>query len=232
MGLTLNVVMAIDNKFIDLFKMDDGAMYHQGLEIPYGDPAAAVPNISTDDIVNYITDLAGDFETVYHSPETFKLAFCRWWNANHYRWVRLYHTAALTYNPISNYDRTEEWTDTNETTAQETGENATTANGTSTITGNAERTEKVAAFDSDSMVGRNSHNENSTNTAKDSSSTSGTATRNTTNTQKATRKGRAYGNIGVTTTQEMLKAEREILKFEILEIIVEEYKKRFCILVY
>lgn len=43
---------------------------------------------------------------------------------------------------------------------------------------------------------------------------------------------RAYGNIGVTTTQQMISEEREIVKFNIYTYITEEFKARFCLLVY
>lgn len=42
----------------------------------------------------------------------------------------------------------------------------------------------------------------------------------------------AYGNIGVTTTQQMIQEEREIDKFNLYDIIIEEFKLRFCILIY
>ena len=41
-----------------------------------------------------------------------------------------------------------------------------------------------------------------------------------------------HGNIGVTTTQEMIKQEREIVNFDIVDIIVKEYINEFCIMVY
>lgn len=43
---------------------------------------------------------------------------------------------------------------------------------------------------------------------------------------------RAHGNIGVTTTQEMIRQEREIDLFNVYDIIIEDFKMRFCILVY
>lgn len=43
---------------------------------------------------------------------------------------------------------------------------------------------------------------------------------------------RAHGNIGVTTTQEMIKQEREISRFNVYDFIIEDFKMRFCILVY
>lgn len=40
------------------------------------------------------------------------------------------------------------------------------------------------------------------------------------------------GNIGVTTTQEMIKQQREVAEFNIIQRIVDDFKMRFCILVY
>lgn len=43
---------------------------------------------------------------------------------------------------------------------------------------------------------------------------------------------RAYGNIGVTTTQQMIEQERNIVQFNIYDFIINSFKNRFCILVY
>lgn len=42
----------------------------------------------------------------------------------------------------------------------------------------------------------------------------------------------AHGNIGVMSTQDMIKQEREIDLFNLYDIIIEDFKMRFCILVY
>lgn len=41
-----------------------------------------------------------------------------------------------------------------------------------------------------------------------------------------------YGNIGVTTSSEMLEGELEIRKQDLISIIVREFKENFCIMVY
>ena len=43
---------------------------------------------------------------------------------------------------------------------------------------------------------------------------------------------RARGNIGTVTTQAMIKDEREIADFNMYDIIINEFKQRFCLLVY
>ena len=40
------------------------------------------------------------------------------------------------------------------------------------------------------------------------------------------------GNIGVTTTQQMIKEERDISEFNIYAYIADSFRKRFCLLVY
>lgn len=43
---------------------------------------------------------------------------------------------------------------------------------------------------------------------------------------------RESGNIGVTTTQQMIKEQREVVEFNIITYITESFKHRFCIMVY
>lgn len=40
------------------------------------------------------------------------------------------------------------------------------------------------------------------------------------------------GNIGITTTQQMIKEEREIAEYSLYKQIIDEFKRRFCIMVY
>lgn len=42
----------------------------------------------------------------------------------------------------------------------------------------------------------------------------------------------AHGNIGVTTTQKLIREQRQIELFNLYDIIIEDFKMRFCILVY
>lgn len=47
-----------------------------------------------------------------------------------------------------------------------------------------------------------------------------------------THRGRVHGNIGVTTSQQMIEAERKISEFNIIDYITESFKRRFCVMVY
>ena len=45
-------------------------------------------------------------------------------------------------------------------------------------------------------------------------------------------KARMYGNIGVTTSQQMLEAEVQVARINITDIICKDFKTEFCLLVY
>lgn len=42
----------------------------------------------------------------------------------------------------------------------------------------------------------------------------------------------AYGNIGVTTTQDMIEAQREVVQFDIIDFIKDDFVSNFCVMVY
>lgn len=52
------------------------------------------------------------------------------------------------------------------------------------------------------------------------------------NSSSGTYKSRVHGNIGVTTTQQMLQQERESVQFCMTQFIIDDFISRFCIGVY
>ena len=53
-----------------------------------------------------------------------------------------------------------------------------------------------------------------------------------TDTGTITREREEHGNIGVTTTQQMIREEREVSQFNMYDYIVRSFKERFCLMVY
>lgn len=47
-----------------------------------------------------------------------------------------------------------------------------------------------------------------------------------------TRERREQGNIGVTTTQQMIREERDISEFNIIEYIIDDFQNEFCVMIY
>lgn len=77
-------------------------------------------------------------------------------------------------------------------------------------------------------------------TVTDSGTRSGTTSGTDSSTESGTDTGsiehsetiRETGNIGVTTSQQMIEAERELVRFNIYDVIIESFKQRFCLLIY
>lgn len=147
-------------------------------------------------------------------------------------------------------------TTNDEYTSTSTTTNKTTGTGTNTRTGQDETTGKVSAYDSTDFQNREKTNStasenNSTESTEDFTgngkvTNSGTKTITNTgdetnnvsretsdnNTGETTHEQSETGNIGVTTTQQMISAEREIAMFNIIDFIINDFKERFCLLIY
>lgn len=85
----------------------------------------------------------------------------------------------------------------------------------------------------------NTKTDRSENTQTNSSANTDATTTNNTNFQHDEKENidREYtrteqGNIGITTTQQMINEEREVDKFNLMDYIIDRFKQRFCLLVY
>lgn len=186
----------------------------------------------------------GEFETLYSDP-FFMRAAIGTWSSKHYRTFEKWITALnLEYNPLENYDRKEDWTDTGnkQNTLDFTDDTTTTTTGKTTTEGNSEQNgfteDQVSAFDSNSYQESEKHiidtdenhadEVNSTNEMKNSSKQNTEGNEDTANVHT----GRIHGNIGVTTSQQMLQSEIDISRFNIIQEITNLFMVELCIMVY
>lgn len=186
----------------------------------------------------------GEFETLYSDP-FFMRAAIGTWSSKHYRTFEKWITALnLEYNPLENYDRQEDWTDTGnkQNTLGFTDDTTTTATGNTTTEGNSEQNgfteDQVSAFDANTYQESEKHiidtdenhsdEVNSTNTMTNSSEQSTEGNEDTENVHT----GRIHGNIGVTTSQQMLQSELDISRFNIIQEITNLFMVELCIMVY
>ena len=160
-------------------------------------------------------------------------------------WTRLYNAMQIEYNPIENYDRMEEWTDereeNKETTLTDTNilDGQTQNSGGTTQTNNRTTDGKTNAYNDNVLVPSVQEVESGTVSNIDTSKqeVDSTNTRNGSGSEDTsgslTHKGRVHGNIGVTTSQQMLTAEMQLApQLNIINYIITSFKNRFCILVY
>lgn len=174
-------------------------------------------------VPNLLAELA-ELEVLYTDPDIMKTLINVWSRKQLPVWNKLQATVNLEYNPIYNKDGYYEET---ESTERENS-NRTTDSLTAAVTDAGTNLNQVSAFNSNTFENRekdtlnNTRNETQTNTGTSSGTESG----------EVTRSRHEYGNIGVTTTQQMINEEREVVKFNMVNYIIEDFKQRFCILVY
>lgn len=156
-----------------------------------------------------------EMEVLYPNLEFFAMRIGMWSRKHQYNWKKLYDTTLLEYNPIENYDRMEEWNDTD------------TESGSSTVTNEIMNTGTVTEQNTAFNAGLADH-------AKEISDNDTTNNGTGTNKRDAkhSRSGRSHGNIGVTTSQQMIQSEREVAMFNIYDIIAESFVENFCLMIY
>lgn len=164
--------------------------------------------IDRDMLIHAILLRAGDFEVLYPNPDfmqdVINSLFKRWYKT-FAKWEKALN---IEYDPLSNYDRKEEWTDSSR------------ADTSTDSLSNSDDTLKVSSYDSDMM-----HDKEMSTGKNDSNITSRSNANNK-------RTGRAYGNTGVTTSQQMLDAELTIARFNLYNQIADIIVRDICIMVY
>ena len=211
---------------------------------------------------NLVCEL-GCLEVLYPSAPFMADMIRMWSVKERPTWERMYTAMQLQYNPLENYDRMEEWKDDktdrkNNTVKDKTnfnGHNTTIDSNTQTTTNktldhtvtNLTTDHKISGYNDSNLVPHSQDIENgatkdvengvvsdSGNAYQDGYTTNereGNSTEDSTG--NAVHEGRVHGNIGVTTSQQMLQSELDIVpQLNIINYIINSFKNRFCILVY
>lgn len=175
-----------------------------------------------------ILDKGADFEVIYPDPfftENMIGLISRKWARTFQKW---YDALQLEYDPIENYNRYEHWTDD----GTDTGTLNTDTSGTSEeqTSGTGQTDTYVSTYDSDALHQNNESKstQSATSSGKDTGNT--LETKNYANT--GVHDGRIHGNIGVTTSQQMLEEELKIAGWNLYEHIATVFIQELCIMVY
>lgn len=159
---------------LGLYQYNNGIF--DGLKLPEG--------VDLETLINNLLAETAEFEILYSEPEFLAHMISAWSTKEFPVWEKLEKTLHYDYDPISNYDRHEESTNTGESLG------------------------KVAGYNASDLV-------NSSGASTD-----------------VKRTARMWGNIGVTTTQQMIEEERRVSELNIYNYIIDSFKRRFCLLVY
>ena len=194
------------------------------LEVPEG--------MDKDNTIDNILLECAELSLVYTEPVFMRRAIKQWSDKEQKIWEKLWATENLEYNPIWNVDGT--------VTEFETIERDKTNDIDRTTSTGEMTSDDVDQTTTDSVTGYNSaawqdHTKSVIDNDRDiSRSVSGSDNVDESESEDSERSlvTKRTGNIGVTTTQQMIREEREIAQFNTIDYITQSFKKRFCVMVY
>lgn len=196
--------------------------------------------LDRDLLIPEIVTQCADFPLLYPDYDFMKMLIGVWSNKEQHIWTEMLRSEGFQYNPIENYDRTEDITRT------VTGESETSGTASSTSTDSASSTQQQTSSGTstnantsynsvtfkDANKNTSSGSNNSTDSTETESSASGTDHQESSSSGTERILNRTHGNIGVTTAQQMIQGFREVSDFCTYDFIVNSFKQRFCIQVY
>lgn len=201
-------------------------------------------SMNKDVLIDNILYEAATLEAYYPDPNFMKFMIGHWSLMNQSVWQKLYDTTVLEYNPIFNYDRTEEWSENEQMldkrTLTGTERETSTDNSSGEIrsSGTVQSELNVSGYNESSYVPREQTIETPDTLTSNTSETDRIVSIDKNDTENMDRKrdnirtGRAFGNIGVTTTQQMIRQERETVLFNMYKVITDSFIERFCLMIY
>ena len=190
----------LDTRNIDLFEK---------LSFPDGiDKETAIQNILL---------MCDEKELLYPNPDFMIEAIGLWskkWNRTFTKWINALN---IEYNPLENYDRQESWSDSTSSSESNSASASDSSYGSNSMLND------VSAFNSDYLRNDSA----SKNDARNNASSSSKA--NNLKAELSKHEGRVHGNIGVTTSQQMLQAEIDIDRFNIYDEIAIIFMREFVL---
>lgn len=205
--------------------------------------------IDKDNLVSDIMRNSGDLYPYHQVPEYLKRNINFWFARRLFDFSRMYEALRIEYSPIENYDRKENITRDYENSgidkASTTLGSSTTSSHTGTDTdstqGGGSNEKGVSAYNEDGYTNREkdteTHNSSNTQTYNSTVTNTGSGT-DTTQTEyglkrKEVEDVRIHGNIGVTTSQQMIESEMNLrAKYDIYKIISREFEREFLVQIY
>lgn len=175
-----------------------------GLTLPAG--------IDKDICVNEILRRCGEFELIYTDLDFNKALITQFGNKHMRTFTKWVEGLAEEFNPLHNYDRHEIYTDTHKSDA--------TSQSSTQTTSNADR--KVSAYDASNMQPKE----------QETSGGSGTGSATNSATDEIKHEAHLYGNLGVTTSTQMLEDFLRVERWNIYEHIADIFCDEFCIPIY
>lgn len=170
---------------------------------------------------------------LYSEPATMKAAIAQWFSARTWTFAHLMAIVNADYNPIENYDRNEHW-EKEIDSFRDIDETLSNSDSTErSVEGDLTTEQEVSPYNSSSYL----DSQKSTVTDGQTITTETTYGKVTTTNDDLDHNeeytGRTHGNIGVTTTQQMIEQELDLMeRFNIYSWIAKQFCADLMLLLY
>lgn len=237
-GATLSIMglYNADNSIFDMMVFPEGFTQEQKETVKY----------------NILVECA-ELEILYPNPVVMKTIIGIWSRKELPYWDRIYKASLAKYDPIENYRRNETETVEDDRLEEHSGADQSSASGSDRNTGNSNSTDsesgrdtttnKITGYDSGAAVVHDSseidYGHRNTNSASGTNVQDYGRIDTMIHGEKIAHGGTtkrsvlAFGNIGTMTSQDMLTQEYNVAKIiQVVPIIIDSFKDRFCLMVY
>lgn len=183
---------------------------------------------SKTDFINYLVIETAELPLVYTDPYFVKIMVGYWSKAKLPEWVEVYKTLLYKYNPLWNKDGVIK--ERRDIAYNKTGNstNTGTVGATGSSSGSTEHQvtgyDTVAFSPSAKDVTAQSASQTTTNNLAASMAEGGTTADLFERTEQ--------GNIGLTSSQELVRQSRELAAFNFYDYLLQAFKKQFCIMIW
>lgn len=188
-------------------------------------------------LLDLIMERCGELYPYYQQPERLKKNIENWFSRMQYNFSLMFQALHSEYNPIENYDRYEDYTDTPNVSYTKTGghKDERDLKDIQELKNQIDSDNQISAFNTNefSPDTKITNNQTGNNTSTQTGTVS-TTYQNETTTESGTRthKAHLHGNIGITTNQQMINAEIALRQYDIYINIVDLFEKQFLVQIY
>lgn len=196
------------------------------------------PVLSKDAFLDELYSRTAELEVIYPNPEFMKRMIGSWSLTRLPVWNELWSTTQYTYNPIENYDRIEDGTDKDTHSGTDRYGNTLARTGTDTVTDTPDLLVSEGAYNASTADPVNgltpTSHQGGENVSETEYGSTDTTNGSTSHGHIITTKHdlHVHGNIGVMSTQQMIREQREIVSFNFYDKMIRDFMERFLVLVY
>lgn len=188
-------------------------------------------NASREVAVDAILMECAELEILFPDPKVMSYMIGAWSKTRIAAWEKIWTALSVDYNVLDNVDITRTYTTSQKRTGQELENTNALLNSHSATTSNGTTTHSEASFNEGQRV-TSSDTVNQTVTSGADQTTKGDANRNSTENVETTHTETEVGDSSVRSTQYMLTEELKLRTTDFYQILVEEFRNKFCLEVY